>query len=275
MALHGCNNGLKAEQLNPLPERDLTRAVAYVRVSSAEQGQAYGPDAQRRAIRTYAKADRLDIVAEVFEDRSGTLGLDERPGLQDAMAAAYQHGAGVLLVANRDRLSRDWKKAGPILEALQTVGLRVVYADGSNGHSNEEDDGAFLLDGISHVIAAHDRRRIVARLRAGRDAKAAAHPGSRAQGGKVPYGYRRTKTGLDIDPQQAEDVRRIFQLVRAGRSIRQVAAIMADETGRPWQPTVVDRIVKREVYKLAEPGRIIDPRHWNQAQASLAHRRKR
>jgi hypothetical protein len=43
----------------------------------------------------------------------------------------------------------------------------VLYADGGNG----SDDSALLMDGIGHVLAAHDRRRIVARLKAGRDAR--------------------------------------------------------------------------------------------------------
>jgi DNA invertase Pin-like site-specific DNA recombinase len=239
-------------------------------VSSAEQGLAYGPEAQRRAIRSFARAEKLAIVAEVFEDRSGTLPLDERPGLQEAMAAALQHGAATLLVANRDRLARDERVAFNALEAFRSAGLRVMYADGSNG----DDEGSMLLDGISHVIAAHERRRIVARLKAGRDAKAAAHPESRAQGGRVPYGYRRTATGLEINPEQAEHVRRIFSLIRQGKSIRHVTAILSERTGRRWQPTVVDRIVRREVYKLGRPARIVDPRLWNAAQQALRSRRK-
>jgi DNA invertase Pin-like site-specific DNA recombinase len=148
----------------------------------------------------------------------------------------------------------------------------VLYADGSNG----DDDSALLLDGIGHVIAAHDRRRIVARLKAGRDAKAARHPASRAQGGRLPHGYRRTRAGLvEIEPDAAAEVRRIFDLVRGGSTIRATAKAMSIETGRPWRPNVIERILKRDTYKLSDPGRIIDPRQWNAAQASLASRRKR
>jgi hypothetical protein len=50
---------------------------------------------------------------------------------------------------------------------------------------------------------------------------------------------------------------------------------MTAETGRAWRPTVVDRIVKRPIYKLSDPARIVDPRHGNAAQDSLASRRKR
>jgi hypothetical protein len=84
-------------------------------------------------------------------------------------------------------------------------------------------------------------------------------------GGKLPHGYRReAKTGLvEIDPDAAAEVRRIFELVRAGSTIRATAETMTAETGRPWARNVVDRIVRREVYKHTEPRRIIDARVWN------------
>jgi DNA invertase Pin-like site-specific DNA recombinase len=129
------------------------------------------------------------------------------------------------------------------------------------------------VDSIQHAIAADDRRRIVARMRAGAQVKAAQYPQSRAFGGKVPYGYRRAKaseanrTGLALEPEQAKQVRRIFDLIRDGQSIGQVAK----ELG--WHRTQVARIAKREQYKR-EP-RVVDPRVWNQAQRVLAGRRKR
>lgn len=257
--------------MNPLPATDPRRVIAYVRTSSAEQGKAYGPDAQRAAIRAFAKREGLIIAAEFTEDVSGTVALEGRPGLRDALAAVFQHGAGGLLVAERTRLARDEYVAHDAVRAFRSAGARVLYADGSNG----DDDSALLLDGIGHVIAAHDRRRIVARLKAGRDAKATQHPASRAHGGRLPHGYRRTRAGLvELDPDAADEVRRVFDLVRRGQSIRQAAETMTAETARHWRPTVVDRIVKRETYKLAEPGRIIDPRQWNATQAALASRRR-
>lgn len=258
--------------MNPLPASDPHVVVAYVRTSSAEQGRAYGPDAQRAAVRAFAKREGLTIAAELHEDVSGTVPLEERPGLRDALAAVYQHGAGALLVAERTRLARDEYVAHDAVRAFRAAGARVLYADGSNG----DDDSALLLDGIGHVIAAHDRRRIVARLKAGRDAKAARHgEAARAQGGKVPHGYRRTRAGLvEIEPDAAAEVRRVYELVRDGLSIRATAERMTAETGREWRPTVVDRMVRRPVYKQAQPGRIIDPRLWNATQAALASRRR-
>jgi DNA invertase Pin-like site-specific DNA recombinase len=258
--------------MNPLPASNPQTVIAYVRTSSAEQGKAYGPDAQRAAIRAFAKREGLTIAAEVHEDISGTVPAEDRPGMQDALAAAFQHGAACIVVAERSRLAREEYVAYGALRMLRSAGLRVLYADGSNG----EDEGALLLDGIGHVIAAHERRRIVARLKAGRDAKTERHGATaRAQGGKLPHGYRRTREGLvEIDPESAAEVRRVYDLVRGGSTIRATADAMTAETGRKWAPNTVDRIVKREVYKQAAPGRIIDARVWNATQTALASRRR-
>lgn len=254
----------------PLPATDPRHVVAYRRVSSVEQGKAFGPAAQDRAIKDFAKREGLEVVADVFEDRSGTLPLDERPGLQDALAKVYEHGAGGLLVARRDRLARDEYAAHDAIRNFAAAGARVLYADGSNG----EGDGALLADSIMHAVAADDRRRIVARLKAGRDAKARAHPESQPQGGKLPYGYRRVKGDIEKDPDQAEDVRRIFDLIRGGKSIRATAEVLSAEGDRTWHPNAVARIVKREIYKAAKPARIIDPRIFNEAQRALEQRRR-
>ena len=259
--------------INPLPTSDPHSVIAYIRTSSAEQGKAYGPDAQRAAIRAFAKCEGLTLAAEFHEDISGTVAAEDRPGLQDALAAAYQHGAGGIVVAERSRLAREEYVAYGALRLLRSAGLRVLYADGTNG----EDEGALLLDGIGHVMAAHERRRIVARLKAGRDAKSERHGAkARAQGGKLPHGYRRTRDGLvEIDPATAAEVRRVFELVRTGSTIRATADAMTAETGRKWAANTVDRIVRREVYKQSEPGRIIDARVWNATQAAMVSRRRR
>ena len=258
--------------MNPLPpHRDAATVIAYVRTSSAEQGKAYGPDAQRADIRRFAAREGLRIAAEFHEDVSGTVSLEDRPGLTAALAAVYQHGAGGLLIAERSRLARKERVAHDAVETFESAGARVLYADGSNG----EDDSALLLDGIGHVIAAHERRRIVARLKAGRDAKAAKHPHARAQGGKVPYGYRRTQTGLEVDHKAAEHVRRIFELVCDEQPIRAAAATMTIETGKTWSAATVAGIVNRHDYTRKLPTAIVDGRVFNRAQTALASRRRR
>jgi DNA invertase Pin-like site-specific DNA recombinase len=84
-------------------------AVAYVRVST--QGQArsgLGIDAQRDAIRTFAKAEGFTVAAtfEEHETGKGADALERRPKLAAAIKAARKL-SGPVIVSKLDRLSRD------------------------------------------------------------------------------------------------------------------------------------------------------------------------
>jgi DNA invertase Pin-like site-specific DNA recombinase len=118
-------------------------------------------------------------------------------------------------------------------------------------------------------VAAYDRRVIVARMAAGRRQKAEREPRSRAQGGRLPHGYRRTRSGgVEVDADAAAEVRRAFELVRDGCTVRDAAAALG------WHTTMLARVLKRPQYKAAGDWRIVDPRVWNAAQVALASRRK-
>jgi DNA invertase Pin-like site-specific DNA recombinase len=253
--------------MNPLRALSPQRCVTYRRVSSAEQEKASGLGRQREKCEAFAQLHSLEVVADRFEDRSGTLPMAERPELTAALTDCLEHGAGILLVEERTRVARDEYAAFDALRSFQHAGVKVLHADGSNGAS---DPAALLADTIGHGLAAYDRRVIVARMAAGRRAKAEREPRSRAQGGKLPYGYRRTRTGgVEVDLDAAAEVGRAFELVRAGRTVREAAATLG------WHPTMLARVLKRPEYKQAGDWRIVDPRVWNAAQAALAGRRKR
>ncbi len=221
--------------MNPLPALSPQRCVTYRRVSSAEQEKASGLGRQRKACEAYADTHTLEVVADRFEDRSGTLPMAERPELTAALTDCLEHGAGILLVEEKSRLARDEYAAYDALRSFATAGVRVVYADGSGGNG-ASDPAAILIDSIGHSIAAYDRRVIVARMAAGRKAKAEREPRSRAQGGSLPDGYRRTRSGgVEIEADAAAEVRRAFELVRDGATVRDAAARsgLASDDARP------------------------------------------
>jgi DNA invertase Pin-like site-specific DNA recombinase len=84
-------------------------AIAYLRVSSQEQGRSgLGLDAQRAAIRAFAKREGIDVTAwhTEVETGKGSDALERRPQLAAALSAARAARAPVL-VSKLDRLSRD------------------------------------------------------------------------------------------------------------------------------------------------------------------------
>jgi DNA invertase Pin-like site-specific DNA recombinase len=86
-----------------------TKAVAYIRVSTARQGRSgLGIEAQRDAIQRFAAAEGIELVAEFVEVETGkgADALDRRPQLAAALSAARRADCPVV-VAKLDRLSRD------------------------------------------------------------------------------------------------------------------------------------------------------------------------
>lgn len=84
-------------------------AIAYLRVSTAEQGRSgLGLEAQRAAIESFAKSEGIAVDAwyTEVETGKGADALDRRPKLAEALKAA-QALKGPVLVSKLDRLSRD------------------------------------------------------------------------------------------------------------------------------------------------------------------------
>lgn len=88
----------------------MTRAVAYLRVSSREQGKSgLGLEAQRETIERFCEADGITVTDWFTEIESGKRVSDtlaKRPQLAAALNRAKQVD-GPVIVAKLDRLSRD------------------------------------------------------------------------------------------------------------------------------------------------------------------------
>lgn len=85
-------------------------AVAYLRVSSREQGKSgLGLEAQANAIMAFAEREGLRVVETFHEVESGKVVSDtllKRPQLAEALAWAKKAGCPII-VSKLDRLSRD------------------------------------------------------------------------------------------------------------------------------------------------------------------------
>lgn len=100
-------------------------AIGYVRVSTSEQGKSgLGLDAQTRAVQLFAADEGFEIVEVVSEVASGSLGVDDRPGLRGALARARRIKCPVV-VSKLDRLSRDVA----FISGLMARGVPFIVAE--------------------------------------------------------------------------------------------------------------------------------------------------
>ena len=91
-------------------EHEMSNAIGYVRVSTAEQGKSgLGLEAQRAAIEAFAAREGMAVTEWFSEVQSGKRvsdTLDERPQLQLALQRSKDQNLPIL-VSRLDRLSRD------------------------------------------------------------------------------------------------------------------------------------------------------------------------
>jgi DNA invertase Pin-like site-specific DNA recombinase len=173
---------------------------------------------------------------------SGGADLDKRPGLLAAVADLNARGAGVLLVAKRDRLARDVMVAAAVERLAERAGARVLAADGTGNGDGPE---AMLLRGIVDVFAQYERALIRARTKAALGVKRAR--GERV--GAIPFGYRLAADRVHVEPDPVESAAATFirALRREGSTLRAIAARLTAEGFAPrgggrWSPQTIANV---------------------------------
>jgi site-specific DNA recombinase len=220
-------------------------AVAYLRVSTDRQD--LGPDAQRAAIEAWAAREGVTVAAWHFDNGvSGGAAIDKRPALLDALAAIETHGAGVLVIAKRDRLSRDTMNA-ILLEGLASkAGAKIVSAAGEGTDGDANDPAAFLMRRIVDLFAEYERLVIKARTRAALRVKKARGEST----GETPYGFRAEGGVLVADEREQATMALVAELRAAGLSVRAIARELAARghvarSGRPLGSSQVHVLIGR------------------------------
>lgn len=222
---------------------DSKRAVAYLRVSTDDQH--LGIEAQRAAVSRWAVANKIEVVSWHEEHVSGGADIAKRPGVLDAVHAVKTLGAGILVVAKRDRLARDVMNAALLRRMTQEAGGQIVSAAGEGDGDSAEDR---LMQTIIDAVAEWERARIALRVREALAVKKAR--GERV--GAIPLGKRLGDDGktLEPDPDELDAVGRVLELHEGGHAAFAIARRLTDlgvrtRSGGPWHAKQVERILRR------------------------------
>jgi len=223
------------------PQTDPAKAIAYIRASTIKQDLS--PGAQRKMIALWAKANKVEVVAEFLDHGvSGEAELHERPALIAALAAVQKHGAGLLVVAKRDRLGRSVEVLVLVEREVAKLGAKVVSSDGGNGdHLHDR-----FLRRVLDAAAEHELALIRARTRAA----LAVRRDRGLRTGSIPLGHHVGNDGETLLPNPGE--RRAAGLARrlrdGGRSLREVGELLDEaghrtRSGTRWHPEQVRRLL--------------------------------
>jgi site-specific DNA recombinase len=193
------------------------RAASYARYSSDLQKDK-SIDDQFAENERIAERENFDIVAR-FNDRAKTAAtMFERDGLHNLLEAARNREFDVVIVYDLSRLSRDQEDTAHILKLLNFYDIDIWTGEGKV---------TALSAGLRAIINQQAREDIGRNVRRG-------HNGLIRAGkvpGRPPYGYRRTarKAEIEIDPETAAIVRRIYRDYVGGASPRAIAVALTNE----------------------------------------------
>lgn len=204
----------------------MTRAAAYLRVSSRDQVEGYSLDAQRRAILAYCAAHDWG-EPEWWEDAGVSAYTDDRakrPAFAGLLARVEERGYDVVIVHSLDRWARSMLAALREFKVLQNYGVALVSI--TEAYDFTTDHGEMLFSFLC-TFAQHYSKALSRHVKKGLHEK-------RRQGGHVgfiPWGALRVGSKLVIDPDKAESLRLVYRL--AGEKSQQATADELNALGIP------------------------------------------
>ena len=224
----------------------------YARVSSERQEKEQTIKSQLAELREFCKNHKHEIVDEFIDDGySGE--LLARPELDRMRDDAERGRFEKVLILDPDRLSRKYAYQVLLLEEFEKRNIGIEFLNHKIGESPE--DALFLQ--IQGAVAEYEKAKLIERSRRGRLAQAKS---GKLIGNRSPYGYiykkgtPKEERMYKINQEEAEGVKRIFELYLEHGSIKEVSKVMTHKerfiprASNIWRTSTIERILKNESY---------------------------
>ncbi|WP_322175845.1 recombinase family protein [Acutalibacter caecimuris] len=227
------------------------RVAAYCRVSTAQEEQLNSYDVQVRYYTEKIRSEPKWAFVGIFADRglSGT-STKKRDEFNKMIKQCRRGKIDMIITKSISRFARNTADVLKYVRMLKEIGVDIFF-EKQNIHSTQP--GAEFYITIYGSIAQSESENISANVIWGKNQS--------AKEGKVPFqykrflGYRRGPDGKpEIDPEQAEVVKRIYSSFLAGDSMTTIAnTLTADGIPTPtgsgkWVPGTIQSIISNEKY---------------------------
>ena len=246
----------KVETISSAPTKKKLKAAAYARVSTDLDSQETSIENQREHYLHYIEGHEDWELAGIYEE-SGVSGTkaDTRPELQKLLHDCEAGAVDVIVMKSISRFARNTSECLEMVRTLTDLGIRLIFE--KENIDTETMESEFLLtllaafaESESASISTNQKWSIRRRFQAGT-----------YKGGKVPYGYRRSKKGYVIHPAEAATVRRIFNAICAGKGTVVIArelnadkvptwteSYKGEEGKGRWRSNSINAIARNEFY---------------------------
>ncbi len=186
--------------------RGRIKVYTYTRVSTAMQTDSYSLDAQKARMKAFADFNDYEIVG-TYED-AGKSGksiegrLEFNRMMEDIKSG--KDGVSFVLVFKLSRFGRNAADVLSTLQVMQDFGVNLICVE--DGIDSSKDAGKLMISVLS-AVAEIERENIRVQTMEGRIQKARE---GKWNGGFAPYGYQLIDGKLQINEEEAEAIRVIF-----------------------------------------------------------------
>jgi site-specific DNA recombinase len=239
------------------------RCAIYVRISKDDEGkEGAGLGVQRQEDDCRELASRLswDVIEPVYSDNDiSAFGGKKRPGYLALLDDIRSGAVDAVVCWHTDRLHRSTDELSAYIKACspREVPTRTV----KSGDLDLATSAGRMIAKILGAVAEQEVEHMIERMKA---KKKQQRESGLSTGGRRPFGYRRIdqyrinpETGreygkghLEIDPDEADHMRRAYSMLLAGHSVLSIvrdlnAAGSRTTFGGKWDATTARRMMLR------------------------------
>ena len=227
------------------------RVAAYCRVSTDDEEQLTSYEAQKNYYTDKIMTNKEWTMAGIFADEGITgTSARKRPEFLRMIRQCKQGKIDIILTKSISRFARNTVDCLNYIRALKELGIAVIFE--KENINTLEADSEILITMLG-AFAQSESESISSNVRWGK--RQAMKEGKATIQYKYLYGYRKGADGKpEIIPEQAEVVRRIYDLFLSGTSIRDIKEYLEQNNIRnvdgevKWARNAINSILTNEKY---------------------------
>lgn len=183
------------------------KVYTYTRVSTAMQVDGYSLEAQETRMKAFADFNNYEIVGKYEDAGKSGKSIEGRIQFGQMMEdiKSGKDNVSFVLVFKLSRFGRNAADVLSTLQIMQNFGVNLICVE--DGIDSSKDAGKLMISVLS-AVAEIERENIRVQTMEGRIQKARE---GRWNGGFAPYGYRLVDGKLEINEEEAEAIRIIFE----------------------------------------------------------------
>lgn len=236
-------------RLIPASRSNQKSVAIYCRVSTTRGSQEESLDAQRKGLQKIINDNPNWILFKVYTDTESGKNM-YRPGFQEIISDSYENYFDIILVKSISRFNRNTVDLLDTVNKLRLLGIEVIFNQENLSSKDRDSD---LVMALSASLAQSESESLSVAIKWG--LKRGFQSGESKLYTRKCFGYTQSETGeLVINEEQAEVVRKIFDLYLSGYSVDMiiqelVAKGIKTSTGKEkWSKRAIQKMLTNEKY---------------------------